>query len=284
MFECKFCSEEFESNKGLNSHMKIHKGDQFRDSEGKCIYCGHVFSFRHLLTHLPSTSEKESKEIVKVQPKSNDIYTPPAPELFRFKLLKKLDNLSLIIFGPRRSGKTFMTKAMISYLKMINNCDIHILKGSSYDDEYKPFKVQAYDPAILQEIVEKQKIDKTKRTLVVLDDVSYDRAKTVYSTALQELYLNGRHLNMDIIVVCHSLKTVDTQCRTCADFIIISNIMNSHDLEMSYEHVNQVKYPKKEFMKIAEQTITIDHDNKIYNQLAVDPIRGLLYKVDIKKA
>ena len=273
---CKICDKKFKSIKAVNAHMKIHRnGDLTELMDGdNCGLCGETLrkcEIRgHLIGHMKT--EISGKEEVK-------------PELFKFKMLAEPDTFSMVMVGPRRSGKTHLTMSLISWLHYTKpKMEIIILKGSDYDCEYTPFKTIKYSPEVIEEIVEKKRKNPDKELLIVLDDISFDNKSTRYSTAINEIYLNGRHLHTYIITVAHSFKTLDTQCRSNADFVMICDLKTETDFKASYEELNRGRYTKQQFTELITKNCISDMNKKIFTHLCFDTSNNRILFVSLKNA
>lgn len=110
-------------------------------------------------------------------------------------------NASLII-GKRQSGKTFVTKDIISTLNKIHNFEKTIL--FTYDKSNCEFNnvsmVDEYSSDALKNIIEEQQNIDSKPVLLIFNDCIHSN-KINNDDNFKEIIINGRHLKIYSIVI-----------------------------------------------------------------------------------
>ena len=119
--------------------------------------------------------------------------------------LKFVHPFSMVVNGPSGCGKTEWIQKLLYYNMIHNGPDKVVWCYSKWQDSYGTMK----DVEFQEGLSGLNKLDTTRRTLVVLDDLMSDTDKTV-----MDLFVRGRHLNISIIFVTHNIFYKSPPMRT----------------------------------------------------------------------
>jgi hypothetical protein len=115
---------------------------------------------------------------------------------------------------------------------------------------------------ILSEILEKKKLNKNYKTIVILDDVLEDK-KLLNSKFLSLLFTRSRHYNISVIFSSQNYKSIPKKNRINCTNMILFKFSNSKEKDAVYEEV--INVDKHVFNEILKNTF----DEK-YNFLNID--------------
>jgi len=129
------------------------------------------------------------------------------------------ENFSMIIYGRRRSGKTFQLRHMVNSIKK-RFTDVYLfsdtadLQDEDYDYIPSENRIKGLDEKKMQEIIQKQREiieynkqrkDKVKsKPLIILDDIISD-PQVRKSPVLNSLYTLGRHIECSVITLTQEI-------------------------------------------------------------------------------
>jgi len=140
---------------------------------------------------------------------------------------------SIILLGSKRTGKTYLIRDLMSYL-----CKIPqgiIITGSEGSSEvFSTFfpKSCIFDSVDQNMLNRFKRIIKTQRKLrakkskedyscfILFDDCGYDN-KTLKETVMNQLFMNGRHYKILIIMAVQYCRTIPPPMRQNADYVFI---------------------------------------------------------------
>lgn len=93
------------------------------------------------------------------------------------------------------------------------------------------------------------------RLVLVLDDIMYKRAAT-RTEIFAEIFLNGRHWNLSILLTCQYIMLVDTACRANVDFVVcLKEPIPKNRLKL-YDSFFGCFPKKQEFFTVLDQCTT----------------------------
>ena len=191
-------------------------------------------------------------------------------DLFRDSRIKEkgYECPSIIIYGPRGSGKTFLCSDLI--YKMRDNFDLIYLFSNTAKlqknvFDFIPNKIEGYDEDVLQEIVTKQKNQvqlshstgcDIKKIIVVFDDVISNN-KIRNSPILNDLYVSGRHLRITPILLSQSIggkSGIPIVIRDNSDMVFSFYPSTIYDKKLIYERYLSMKDLKEAYQLIEDLT------------------------------
>ena len=201
------------------------------------------------------------EEAEKVKIGSTSYSVPEAPMFKEFDPWKHMEltdpassNPSIIIFGPRGSGKTHIMKHLIYTMQKKKHFDKAYLFSNTaqlqhgvYDFIPKNNQHIGFKEDIIAKLIDEQRQDvmtkkankkekNIKRILVVLDDVIDDN-KTRHSRILNQLYTQGRHLYIVPIMLSQQIgeNGIAPTIRVNSDLVIGFNAGAQYDRELMSE-------------------------------------------------
>lgn len=130
------------------------------------------------------------------------------------------------LIGKRHTGKSSL---MLDILSKMPNPDF-ILGFSPTDDTLETFKTfmptacifSAFSQEKLERLLSLQRElirrGKKRSVLLILDDCLYQK-NVLKSTAMRDLFFNGRHLNVGLICACQYLMDISPELRTNIDYL-----------------------------------------------------------------
>ena len=186
-----------------------------------------------------------------------------------------------VLYGRKCSGKSVLIRYVcyeyrndFSYIVVISASN----DANGYYSEFLPEKFihTAYDPALIESIIEKQiELQKTKKSqmLLILDDIlgceGLNMGTAQSRPELMRIFTQNRHMGISLIVSTQAVKQVPRVLRNNCDRACIFRSLNQAlaDLYEEYSHMQ-----KREFYDFV-QKYTANHHILIFNSLEQDPSR-----------
>lgn len=165
-----------------------------------------------------------------------------------------------VMVAPTNSGKTVLLRHILSVIG--KNFENHWLMSDTAAlqpvyDFWPRDQMSNYDEEILKQIWESQKMDKTKKTLLVLDDVIADPAyKGDKSGLLQRVAFQGRHIGLMIILLSQTFSGIKLPIRVNARISISFALSSDEEAEKfvrQYMSSTSKRVGLLVFKKITEQ-------------------------------
>jgi len=184
----------------------------------------------------------------------------PKESFSTFDLSKIQDNCVIGIVGRRNSGKSTLVKDIItSRFKDITQGIV-----CSGSEKSNPFFRRFMAPTFafsqkinedhLTAFIQMAKDNPGEKKLIVIDDCAFDSAQRK-SPALKEIVLNGRHLNITVILVaqsCVDLGSPSVRSNTDIVFMTRENLLPA--LEQAYKLFFSVFPTFRQFRELCEET------------------------------
>ena len=169
-------------------------------------------------------------------------YRNIVPEPFEIKIH------NFIIYGPSISGKrTFIT----DYSGLYETVDVFCIEGS----EWKGYNVNGIDDLKLLD-----NLDSFANSLIIFDDVG----ENIRLPAIDLLYSKGRHHNINIICVGHTVTDLNTKARDNTPAIYFT--LNSSQQFFEREHIlNPTHIKPKKLMFYFEEYLEFKGIHKSIN-------------------
>jgi len=159
----------------------------------------------------------------------------------------------MAVIGKRGSGKSTLIEEIIYYLKVptaivMSGTEIsnsfyskHIHPLFIYD-EYRADKIQAIISAQTKKATEMQHRYPDKKftdfpehgILIIMDDLAYDN-KMMKDPGMKQLFFNGRHLNITLIMSFQYLVAIPPAFRTNIDFLFVGRDITKEYMEKLYK-------------------------------------------------
>lgn len=162
--------------------------------------------------------------------------------LQRFDPYKSLQKpCNMIILGHKHTGKSTFMRDMLYRLNELRYPRVVVFSGTDECNEfYRSIIPKAYihgglDLDLLQNIISAQrricasikeaesklgkKLEIDPRLVIVIDDCAYKKYATK-AEVFSDVFLNGRHFHVTLMMSTQYLMTVDIVCRTNVDYLI----------------------------------------------------------------
>lgn len=173
-----------------------------------------------------------------------------------FNLENICKNPTIIINAKRGSGKSTLVRELINYFN--NSLKYPVCVLCSYSEKVDPYYSYFLPPAFIYEDPEKmlskvlkrqiemkninnirEKEKKTKyddRILIVMDDCISDAKIWKKSKELAEIFYNGRHYNVSLIIVSQDIVAIPPAFRANIDIVILFNSSIQEELKKLFQH------------------------------------------------
>lgn len=200
--------------------------------------------------------------------------------LGRFRPEEKIKRGSTcVVLGKRRSGKTILQRQLLHDLYK-DRGRVVVFTGSEEGKEFFPqfvddsYIYDGFPDEVIDRCFHGQKQQKRKYggkregkeegpappdldMACVLEDLSFD-TKVMKSKQLSELFHNGRHMNMTVIMAVQYVMSMPPKIRSNIDYVFIfkdNNVMNRRNIHKSWGGVINSFVEFDEIM----QAVTDDH-------------------------
>lgn len=191
------------------------------------------------------------------------------------KMIPKIP-LSLLLCGPRQSGKTTTLINLIYhyYSRVYKYHQIYLFSPSVFlDPQYNMIdckKYEDFDSDLVQKLLNDLKYtiknygkDRTPRVLFIFDDIISDpNAHNSYSL-ISSLFIKGRHYNADVIIATQSLTMISPVIRKNSLQIILYNTQENEREILLKEFASRGS--KKEYYNMLMKVF-----NEPYNSLYIN--------------
>lgn len=188
-----------------------------------------------------------------------------------FPGFEDLVNKVIIVLGPRGTGKTFLIKDLLCYLRKIPI--VKIINGTENETgHYGRFAPELFvsgetdEDAILEEIssfVERQRDLAQKkrkdpafrgidnRALLLIDDLNFDE-HWLRKKVIRYILMNGRHAKITFILALQSPLGVPKQLRGCVDLVFILAHSSPTERETIYKNYSSGVKGQTNFDKLMD--------------------------------
>lgn len=177
-------------------------------------------------------------------------------EVSYFNFINICENPTIIINAKRGSGKSTMVRELMNYFNISLKYPVCVL--CSYSEKVDPYYSLFMPPSYIYEDCErmiskvlkrqidmkninnqrlkegKKKID--DRILVVMDDCISDSKLWRKSKDLAEIFYNGRHYNITLIIVSQDIVAIPPSFRSNIDIVMLFNTSIQEELKKLYQH------------------------------------------------
>lgn len=180
---------------------------------------------------------------------------------------------SLIIAGKRGSGKTILIKWLMRefFKNYFGNENIILVKDSKYDNEnYSDFisndNIIDFYPKMLESFVNYQQMlyekKKSNKILLIFDDCMNRQKLKLSKSILDQLFFNGRHMNISIIFSSQYMSIIDSAWIENTDLVIIKNVLGENFCENIRRNFAS-EIPKTRFIRFLKKIFTESKYNYI---------------------
>lgn len=142
---------------------------------------------------------------------------------FNLNAIKK--NPFILIFGRRSTGKTTIVK---EYLKISKYSKEDVIVFTKPDTSYQEFsnnQYTQYDPDILKNLIEEQIDNNVTSKIVIINSLFIPiTGKNKY---IYQIILNGRHLNIALIIISQIYLSLPAETRLNVDYVFFTKYHHS---------------------------------------------------------
>lgn len=140
-----------------------------------------------------------------------------------------LANRIFCVVGKRNTGKSVVIRNLIYHLSSQIDFAVLVSPTASTREECAAFMPQTwihstYDADVIKGLIDVQKRatmrGKARRVLLILDDLLYDN-RLFKNEAIKEIYLNGRHLSITLIVSAQYAIAIPPLYRSNTDIVVL---------------------------------------------------------------
>ena len=210
----------------------------------------------------------------------------------RFDPKKMPDNSVCCFIGKRRSGKSTLLADIMWHKRHIGGgiAMSGTEEGNGMYGQYIPkkFVFKEFEPDIIDKCIRRQsrhnQIGKRNNMFVVADDLNYDK-KLFNHRSMRELFMNGRHYNMLILITLQYLLDIPPALRTNIDYVFLCKDNVKENKERMWRHYAGCFDSYKAFNKVFEE-LTDDYKCMVIDMTAkssklTDVI--FFYKAELRK-
>lgn len=188
-------------------------------------------------------------------------------KLNMFDMSKVRDDNVILMLGKRNTGKSFLTRDLLSYHSDIPAALVISpteVSNSFYSKMIPPLFIHdEYHPDIISNVVSRQKkmVHRSKtdpsidpRCMLIMDDCLYDSSKWQRDTNLRFVFLNGRHIRIMFILTSQYALGLPPTMRNNIDYVFIlrENLIKSRRL--IYENYCGMLENFETFCAVLDQT------------------------------
>ena len=182
----------------------------------------------------------------------------------------------ICIIGKRNTGKSEVIRSLLYYNNTIP-CGIVISPtetGNKFYSEFSPdsFIHHQFDPELMERVMKRQRKRVTKNGkiqsnnfFVILDDCMYESKEICGNKQIKEIFRNGRHFQITIIVTTQYVMDLPVALRSNVDYVFCmreNNVANIERLYRSFFGIFQTKQSFSEaFSVVTENYGSIVCDN-----------------------
>lgn len=144
----------------------------------------------------------------------------------------------VLLIGKRGTGKSFLAKDLLYHMRKDVHIPVVMSPTHSSIADFEKFVPRSlihdrFNPDTIQSLIDSQRArahtgKKLRNVCLVLDDCMYDK-KCLRSVAMRDIFMNGRHSRLGLIIAVQYLMDLDPAARSQIDYVftlrenIISN-------------------------------------------------------------
>lgn len=195
-------------------------------------------------------------------------------QLNRFDPCKQLaSNFNMVVLGHKHTGKSTLMRDMIYRLHCSGVPRIVVFSGTEEGNDFftkcipKAYIHHGMDLEKLKRIVDVQRKivasckeaeaqlgrppDVDTRLVIILDDLMYKKHMT-RTELFGELFMNGRHWRITIILSCQYVMLLDTACRSNIDYLVCLREMIPKNRQKIYDNFFGMFPKKQDFYRVLD--------------------------------
>lgn len=184
----------------------------------------------------------------------------------------------ICIIGKRNTGKSEIIRSLLYYNKEIPTGVVisPTESGNKFYSSFCPdsFIHHSFDPVLLERVLLRQrkrvcKYGKHPRNnlFVILDDCMYDSKEICNNTYIKEIFRNGRHFQITIIVTAQYVMDLPVALRSNIDFVFCMRENNVANVERLYKSFFGI-FPTKHMFAQAFNVVTENYGSIVCDNLS----------------
>ena len=210
--------------------------------------------------------------------------------LFDFRLLRP--DFTIVIYGKRRTGKTFGVRTIMKALKMYFPT-VFVFTGTKMDLEYEAnvpdaFIFPGWNPEIMDKIMrwQEKRIYEMRKTgennvnlnvLIVLDDVITGK-HLQYDEVIKRAFFNGRHYYITLIINSQDSKALGPELRSNTDMVGMFRVRSKRDKLAIRENFADFLENDTEFDEVMDEISEIPYNIAFFDQSRpYQPLEDTIY-------
>lgn len=184
----------------------------------------------------------------------------------------------ICVIGKRNTGKSQVIQSLLSSNRCIPTgiviCPTE--SGSSFYSNFCPdsFIYHDFDPNLLRRIMYRQRVRVKKHGripkndfFIVLDDCMYNSREICNNVNIKEIFRNGRHFQITIIVAAQYVMDLPVALRSNIDLVFCMRENNLSNVERLYKSFFGI-FPTKQLFAQAFNTITENYGSIVVDTLS----------------
>ena len=198
--------------------------------------------------------------------------------LSHFNPSKQLsDCFNMVVLGHKHTGKSTLMRDILYRLHSAGYPRVVVFSGTEEGNDFfqrsvpKAYIHHGMDLEKLKNIVDTQRKiiasckeaeqklgrppDVDTRLVIVLDDLMYKRHMT-RTELFGELFMNGRHWKITIILSCQYVMLLDTACRANVDYLFVLREMIPKNRQKIYDNFFGMFARKQDFYRVLDSCTT----------------------------
>ena len=206
----------------------------------------------------------------------------------KFSLANVRDDSVIIMIGKRNCGKSTIVKDLLYHKRYFPS---GIIMSATEDSnkayqEFMPkiFIYNDYQPDVIAKIIETQK-DLVKkrgkgpdtRTFLLLDDCMYNAKIITKDANMRYLFMNGRHLNLCLIITLQYMLDIPPALRTNVDYVFALQEFNLDNKERLFRYFFGIFPNKQQFFSVHEQCTQDYHCLVLDNTSRSNRLEDVIY-------
>ena len=177
----------------------------------------------------------------------------------------------ICIIGKRNTGKSEVIRSLLYHNKEIPSGIVisPTEMGNKFYGSFCPdsFIHHHFDPELLGRVMTRQRRRVTKygkipknNLFLILDDCMYDSKEVCGNTHIKEIFRNGRHFQITIIVTTQYVMDLPVALRSNIDFVFCmreNNVANIERLYRSFFGIFKTKYLFSQAFSVVTETMVV---------------------------
>ena len=180
----------------------------------------------------------------------------------KFKPRKMPHNSVCLLIGKRRTGKSELAKDVLYYFRKVFPM-VFVMSGTEEGNGFYSsiipdlFIYSEFDPEQLKKILKRQKKKKKKGdntpVAILLDDCMYDDKAISQNKEVTEIFMNGRHWNIFLMITAQYVMALPPKLRGQADYVFCLKENVAENRQKLFKHFFGIFPDYNAFSKVMTQ-------------------------------